>query len=179
MKKFLPLLLCLALALTACSSPFVTSTIAADQPDPKLELFAEHSRAINMGAPDAYEQDDNSGATRAILTDATIQERNFYDDANDWIKFQASAGHEYTVETWVSGYADTYLYLYSGTTLLAQNDDKNSSDYASVINFTASQNGEYLLKVYSYGGRSGTNRGYTISVTDHNAGGGDDGGGGT
>ena len=172
MKKLLTLLIAALVVLAACSNPLTIETDGTSAP--KAEVFRDPVRAINMTSPDAYEQDDSQTYAKTISTDGSVQEHNFYDDATDWLKFSATAGKTYVIETWVVGVADTYLYVYDGSTLKASNDDKASGDYGSKISFTAPSTKTYYIKAYSYGGKTGTNRGYTISVT--RSGGGSGGG---
>ena len=170
MKKLLTILLAALVVLAACSNPL---NIEADGTfAPKEEVYRDPVRAINTTSPDANEQDDSQTAAKTITTDGAVQEHNFYDDATDQLKFSATAGKTYVIETWVVGYADTYLYIYDGSTLKASNDDKASGDYGSKITFTAASTKTYYIKSYSYGGKTGTNRGYTISVTTSGSGGG-------
>ncbi|MBP7096754.1 MAG: pre-peptidase C-terminal domain-containing protein [Spirochaetia bacterium] len=174
MKKSLPFV---ALALLAfafsCSSPLDAiedNAYAIDKPEITRD-YAE--RVPVMTSADAYEQDDSTAYAKTIAVNAVAQDHNFYDDATDWLKFTATAGTTYTIESWVFGYADTVLYLYYGTsTLKASNDDKASGDYGSRIVYTPTTSGTYYVRAYSYGGRYGTNRGYSISVTAGSGGGG-------
>lgn len=170
MKKLLTILVAALVVLAACSNPLSIETDGTFAP--KAEVYRDPVRAINMTSPDAYEQDDSQTAAKTITTDGAVQEHNFYDDATDWLKFSATAGKTYVIETWVVGVADTYLYIYDGTTLKASNDDKASGDYGSKITFTAASTKTYYIRCYSYGGKTGTNRGYTISVTTSGGGGG-------
>jgi hypothetical protein len=174
MKKFLPFV---ALALVAfafsCSSPL--DALEDDQfAIEKPELTREYAERVPiMTSADAYEQDDSTSYAKTITVNAVAQDHNFYDDATDWLKFTATAGTTYTIESWVFGSADTVLYLYYGTsTLKASNDDKATGDYGSRIVYTPTTSGTYYIKAYSYGGRYGTNRGYSISVTSGSGGGG-------
>ncbi len=169
MKKLLTILVAALVVLAACSNPL---SITTDGQTAKAEIFRDPVRAINMTSADAYEQDDSQTAAKTIAITGTVQEHNFYDDATDWLKFSATSGKTYVIESWVVGVADTYLYVYDGTTLKASNDDKASGDYGSKISFTATATKTYYIKSYSYGGRKGTNRGYTISVTESGGGGG-------
>ncbi len=156
----------------ACSGGFLPGTSDSLVMD-KAEIWRDPVRAISLSVKDAYEQDDSQSAAKLIGTAGIGQERNFYDDATDWIKFSAVSGTAYTIESWILGSADTVLYLYDGSSILASNDDKASGDYGSKITWTAPSTKTYYIKAYSYGGRKGTNRGYTISVGSGGGGGGD------
>ncbi|HAX37600.1 MAG: hypothetical protein A2Y37_05150 [Spirochaetes bacterium GWB1_60_80] len=170
MKKLSLLILAAILALAACSNPITNlpeSDLDPVKPsyDASLDAGSVADRAISLSGPDAYEQDDSRTASKAITPDGTRQQRNFYDDANDWLSFTAVAGKTYVIETWLVGGADTVVYLYDGSVSLASNDDKSADDYGSRLSFTAPASKTYYIKVYSYNGLKGANRGYDISVT--------------
>lgn len=135
----------------------------------KSEVTRNPVRAINMSAPDAYEPDNTKTTAKAIAVDGSIQEHNFYDNATDWYKFNAVAGHSYTIETWVFGNADTVVTLYNGTTstVLASNDDKTSGNYGSKVTFTAGATKTHAFKAVSYNAKTGANLGYNVAVTDN------------
>ncbi len=119
---------------------------------------------IIVGDEDAYEEDDSSSAASTIALNE-VQNHNFYDDANDWVKIVAESGYIYTFESTVSGSADTYFYLYnSSLTEIATNDD-GGTGYASKIEYTCTSSGTYYLKVYSYSGKTGEDRDYTLTVS--------------
>ncbi|MCG8571971.1 MAG: clostripain-related cysteine peptidase [Spirochaetes bacterium] len=121
---------------------------------------------------DSYEEDDSSSQANTITVDAGAQSHNFYDDANDWLKFSGVSGKTYEIESWVGGDADTVLYLYnSSLSQLASNDDKGDGTYGSKITYSCTSSGTYYIKVNSYSNRTGDNREYTISVTQSNGGG--------
>lgn len=160
----------LVLLAVSCSGPF--GAVSDDLALPKEEVYRDPVRAISLTSPDAYENDDTRTYAKTITTNAAAQEHNFYDDANDYMKLAAVAGTQYTIETWVLGYGDTYLYVYDNYTVKASNDDKASGDYGSKIVWTAPSTKTYYIRSYSYGGRTGSNRGYNISVTSGGGGGG-------
>ncbi|OHD15946.1 MAG: hypothetical protein A2087_06195 [Spirochaetes bacterium GWD1_61_31] len=166
MKKLSVLSFAAILLLAACSSP-----LAYDLAAEKAVGQAPESRAISLTSADAFEQDDTQATARLVVAGGTalVQERNFYDDAYDWLKFDAIAGHVYVIETFVAGSTDTVLTVYDGTTQKATNDDKTSSNYGSKITFTAAATRTYSIKVYSYGGTKGSNLGYNFSIIDNNA----------
>ncbi|MCX8057899.1 MAG: clostripain-related cysteine peptidase [Spirochaetes bacterium] len=135
----------------------------------KEEIFVPYKNFVpevsRAAAKDLYEEDDTQ-TTAKTISDNQEQSHNFYDDATDWIKFNATAGKVYSIETFVYGYADTVVYLYDGSTLLKSNDDKSSSDRGSLISsWTAPSTKTYYIKVYSYNGKTGDNRDYVIKLT--------------
>jgi hypothetical protein len=167
--------------LFSCQAPMLPDTLSSVEPAPDglpekdpLQLpilsktvMAGPNQAINSSAPDAYENDDSSSYAKVLVADGQIQERNHYDDAADWVKVSVTSGAKYVFESWVTGVADTYFYLYdsNGTTLIKSNDDKTSVDRGSKVEWTASATKTVYLRIYSYNGRYGTNRNYTVSVT--------------
>ncbi len=156
-----------ATAFWSCSSPTLTDDQAVMADKPELAVAPGGPVAtINSSSKDAYEEDDYRTSAKAIAVNGAVQERNYYDDANDWMYFNATGGTKYTIESWTSGTADTYLYLYgvSTTTVLAKNDDKAVGNRGSLIAWTAPSSGTFYVKSYSYNGRTGTNRNYTVSV---------------
>lgn len=164
MKKILVIAAAFAFAFASCANPTLTAfgegAVAVKPP-----LARPESRAISLTVADAYEQDDYQSDAKPIATTGAVQEHNFYDDAYDWYSFAAAAGSVYVLETFVSGYTDTTLTVYDGSTQKAYNDDKAASDYGSKISFTAPLTKTYTVKCYSYGGAKGSNLGYSISVT--------------
>ncbi len=119
---------------------------------------------------DAYEQDNTYTAATMIGVEAT-QRHNFHvTDDQDWVKFEATAGMTYTIQTaLVDADCDTYAFLYDtdGTTLLAENDDTEPGvNRASRIEgWVAPANGTYYVMVRHWNaqaGGCGTN--YDLSV---------------
>ena len=99
--------------------------------------------------PDTYEPDDTMSQASTI-TVGTSQQHNFHQPGDvDWIKFYASSGCTYTIETYNLGdNCDTVIYLYdSYGNLIDSNDDGGYELYASKIEFTPSQSGYYYVKV--------------------------------
>ncbi|MBN1241403.1 MAG: endonuclease [Spirochaetales bacterium] len=164
MKKTLVIALALAFAFASCANPTLAA-FGEGSESAKPALAQPESRAISLTAPDAWEQDDYQSNAKAIAVTGALQEHNFYDDAYDWYSFAGTAGKVYVIESFVSGYTDTTLTVYDGSTQKAYNDDKTSTNYGSRISFTAPLTKTYTIKCYSYGGAKGSNLGYTISVT--------------
>ena len=99
--------------------------------------------------PDAFEGDDEI-TQAATLNLNQVQSHNFGNAGDqDWIKFNAEAGKDYTFSTRNLGpAADTYLYLYDtdGATVLTANDDGNDT-LASQIRWVAPTSATYYLLV--------------------------------
>jgi uncharacterized repeat protein (TIGR01451 family) len=105
---------------------------------------------------DVYEPDDVYANALLIPTDGTVRMRSFEVIADkDWMRFEALAGHVYTITTSRLGAAvDTVLSLYAkdGSTLLAENDDAApdadvDNPNASRIVWTAPESGVYFVRV--------------------------------
>ena len=125
---------------------------------------------------DRYEPDNSPAQAKAISTDGSAQTHDFHVAGDfDWLKFNATQGHRYTIETLNLGpNSDTYLYLYdtNGSSLLVEDDD-GGSGYASRIVWTAPRNGAYFVKVRHYNrSASGSDTRYDIRIQDNGAGGG-------
>jgi uncharacterized repeat protein (TIGR02543 family) len=165
MKKLAVIAVVSLFALASCNN-FALPVIEEAKPDSPQAA----SRAISLTSPDAFEEDDYQTNAKAIATAGALQEHNFYDDAYDWYSFSAISGHAYVIESFVSGSTDTVLYVMDGSTQKATNDDKTSTNYGSKISFSAPSTKTYTVKCYSYGGKKGSNLGYSFSITDTSAG---------
>ncbi|MBX2999641.1 MAG: discoidin domain-containing protein [Caldilineaceae bacterium] len=101
---------------------------------------------------DSFEPDNFANLARVISVNSSPQKHDFHAPGDeDWVKFTAASGVQYTIETLNLGSQnDTYLFLYStdGRTLLASNDDADG--VASRIRWTAPTNGTYYIKVRHY-----------------------------
>lgn len=111
---------------------------------------SSHGEWIHVAVPftpDQYEPDDTMD-TATLINIFEIQHHNFHQPGDqDWVKFYATAGMTYVVETFNLSYnSDTYIYLYdSSGNLLAENDDYNG--LASRIEWTCQQDGYYYVMV--------------------------------
>jgi hypothetical protein len=133
---------------------------------------------------DAFESDDATADAKPVSAMGTTDEHTLLPAGDDdWISFEVTAGHTYTIETtgsakyplWSSD-TDTYLYLYGSDrkTKLAYNDDRDgySGDYLSLITWTAPSTKTVYAKVTDYGSAVGSDssRGaYGFRVTDLDA----------
>jgi len=101
---------------------------------------------------DEFEPDDIAGEAKPIAVNGGPQVERTVNPAGDedWTKFWALAGNEYTIQTSdLSMGNNTELYLYNANMQpLASNDDINYPlDLASRITWTATANGTYFVKV--------------------------------
>jgi C1A family cysteine protease len=121
--------------------------------------------------PDAYEPDDNPLLANYISVDGTKQTHDFHIPGDhDWLKFNATKGNSYTIETSELGdESDTYLYLYDtdGTTEIDHDDDSGSGiGLASKIAWNCSISGTYYVMVRHFSSSAfGPETRYNISVT--------------
>ncbi len=127
---------------------------------------------VNVDYSDSYEPDDDYTLANWISTDGTLQTHNFHDAGDyDYVKFYATSGNNYEITTSNLGSScDTVLYLYDtdGTTLLASNDDYDSS-LASRISWTcpACPDGTYYVKVRNFNSTLyGADTQYNINITE-------------
>ena len=117
--------------------------------------------------PDPYETDNSGAQAKPIPVDGSPQSHNFHHKHDvDWIRFNATAGNEYVIETFgLFGGVDTMIALYGpDMTLLATNDDADGK--ASKIVFTAPATGVYFVKIYAKNVHLlQCNNGYRVRVT--------------
>ena len=105
-----------------------------------------------VAAADAYEPDNSPATATTISTDGIAQSHTI-DLAGDvdYVKFSATSGTEYTIETTLGTCTDTYIYLYDadGTTIIDYDDDSGVG-YASRITWTCVSSGIYYVKIRHY-----------------------------
>lgn len=105
------------------------------------------------GPPDLYEPDDGAARARGFAIGSTQVNHNFHVSGDvDWVRFVASAGAFYAIETLNLGSrSDTYLTLYDadGATIL-ETDDDGGDGLASRIEWRAPTAGAYFVSVRHY-----------------------------
>jgi len=129
-----------------------------------VDITAEFEQPI----PDAYEPDDTYSLANYISVDGTRQAHDFHVPGDqDWLKFNATGGSSYTIETSDLGpESDTDLYLYdtAGTTEI-RHDDDSGFGLASKINWYCGDSGTYYILVRHYSPFvSGPETRYNISI---------------
>ena len=105
--------------------------------------------SVCLASADAYEGDDTVATAQPIALGESQAHNSDSLADEDWVKFTATGGVTYTIQTGGLGSsADTYLYLYDtdGNTLLAANDDYGGS-LASRIDWAAPATGTYYVLV--------------------------------
>ena len=121
-----------------------------------------------FSGPDTYEYDDNYYNSSYIAVNGSSQRHAAHQSCDeDWIQFYASAGTQYTIETYGLGYnADTYLMLsYPTTTIIYSDNDGGSEPYASKIVFVPSTSGDYYINAVMYYCTSGEGTDFYVRVT--------------
>jgi hypothetical protein len=117
---------------------------------------------------DAFEP-DSSAPTGAVLVGGTAQQRNFCDDAEDWMSINVCPGRAYSLDTSALGAAaDTLIELYAGdgTTLLYA-DEEPRPDRTGHLAWVAasSESGTLHARVRQRDGTHGDLREYEIHLT--------------
>ena len=119
---------------------------------------------------DVYEPDNDSSQAKTISTDAIPQSHvNTPSIEEDWVKFSATAGHQYEIRTRLTNDInqgdtaanDTFLYLYDTdeATVLASNDDVGYTTWYngyyfyrdSIISWTAPSTGVFFVRELQWG----------------------------
>jgi hypothetical protein len=119
--------------------------------------------------PDESLEPDESASDPTSLTVPVSSARAFCAAGDqDWTSAAFTTGTQYTIQTTALGTtADTVLTLYdsSGSTVLATNDDRSTSDASSLITFTPATAGTYLIRAIQYDGVGAVTNIYTLAVT--------------
>jgi hypothetical protein len=130
-------------------------------------------RVISSTPCNINEADDSAATAKWFIVGASQQRALCASGDQDWVRFRAKAGQRLQIETFDLGAlgggltADTVLELYNtnGTSLLATNDDINSSfTRASRIEFTFPTNGYYYVKVRGFGNNGGAAHIYSLRI---------------
>lgn len=97
--------------------------------------------------------------TDALSDGAAVDGNLVLPEDTDWFKIHAIAGAKLTLETELTGLADSTLSLYDDDqrTLLAFNDDAEGMGSASRIVWTAGRGGDFYVAVGGHPGRAGGN----------------------
>lgn len=101
---------------------------------------------------DGYEGDNTTASARTILLGNTQQRSTYPAGDVDWIKFSATAGTMYRIETTRATilpdvFTDLELYAPDGTTLLASDYESTGQYFFSRLVWTAPSSGTYYLRV--------------------------------
>lgn len=127
--------------------------LKAENLDPKIfGNGANYSLAVTSAGgcdEDLFEQDDARASAQPINIDGNPQKHNICPAADgDWIRFDATAGITYTLETLNLGSkADTILCLYDASGAEIRCDDDSGADKASRLLYQSATNATFYLKV--------------------------------
>jgi len=127
---------------------------------------------------DAHEPNDLLEDSAPVPVDGAPVHATFFQDPDgdgsgadvddeDWFSFQAYQDASYRIETLnLLDAADTFLRLHnSGGSQLASNDDRETGDPSSLIDWTAPSDGVYHVRVHAYHNQPDTHYGsYDISI---------------
>lgn len=135
--------------------PLANATVRASEVCPHLDWVE-----------DPYEYAEECLSMGNSIRGGEMQERNFWDDLEDWTAVNLCEGRSYTIETTNLGLsADTILELHDPTcTTLLMSDDDSGAGAASRLSFIAPTDGVHHLAVREKM-VSGGDRGYTLQVT--------------
>lgn len=110
-------------------------------------------------APTEGEPNDSRATANALEVGDRPLIASLTEDDKDWYSFQAVQGQVYLIRTY--GSTDTYLELYRGATLVAENDDFEGAN-AGLL-WECELSGTYHLRVKGYS--EDTEGGYSIGVS--------------
>jgi len=98
---------------------------------------------------DGFEQDDSVSDAKTITTDGSEQTRNICPaEDSDWIKFSASSGITYNVETLnLASASDTVICLHTSSGDEIVCDDDSGEGNGSRLIFEPPSSGDYLLQI--------------------------------
>lgn len=119
------------------------------------------------GGGDEYEPNNSASQyTSLAITNTTQTQNHTLHNGNDqdWFRFTAVAGREYTFHS--TGDMDTRIYLYNenGNTQIDENDDGGDGNNFRLV-FSPDRGGDYKLKVVGYNGATGS---YTMNYAQGN-----------
>jgi subtilase family serine protease len=125
-----------------------------------------------LGAPDAFEADDTWPQAKAITVDG-VKQRHTIDPLGDldWVKFVATAGRVYVVETFSVGATpvDTFLLAYPpGPGSQPVSDDNSGTGQNALLVLAATAIGTYYVRVNEKG--DDATGSYDVSVTEWTSG---------
>jgi len=102
-------------------------------------------------APDSWEADDTTDAASLLEPDSTQSHDLHRLGDRDYVRFEATRGYVYTIETAnLGGAVDTRIFLYDGSrNLLTHNDDGRSLEepFASRLMWTATKTSPHYVMV--------------------------------
>jgi hypothetical protein len=122
--------------------------------------------------PDLFEPDNNTTTASAMIVNGAVQYHNSFTPCDyDYMKFTASAGMQYVIETLgLETGSDTYMYFIDsdGETVITTDDDGSPAPRASMITWVCVVSGAYYVRIQQYNCLRifGSNTGYKIRVIE-------------
>jgi hypothetical protein len=128
-------------------------------------LWALWSSQAFPCAPDAYEEDDACIPSKTAIRGGDTQSRNFCEDVEDWINFNACEGRSYTIDANpTGGETDVALELFDKDCAGLLASHYGGKGLPASINWTAPASGTYHIKVLQFG-TFGDDRDYDLMLT--------------
>lgn len=116
---------------------------------------------------DEYEPDDSLAQAKRLAAGETQTHNMHVAENMDWVYFEAENGTTYVIETSNLGdYIDTVIYLYDEDENVLAEDDDGGDDWASRLEWTATEDGMLYVKVEDWGGAAGPGTEYDISLSE-------------
>lgn len=158
---------------------FLVSGVSGDEATYEYDKLGRLIKVIYTNGPQFYYYYDKAGnriekqvddhgndasSATHISLNTDVSGNIGFGGNEDFFKFHAIAGNEYTIETILGSLHDSYIYLYAtdGVTVLAW-DDNSGPGLASKIVWACNSSGYYYIKVRAYSGsQTGT---YTVRTT--------------
>lgn len=124
---------------------------AANQPPTAHGPDTEYSLAVTTTGcqPDSFEPDNSRAAAKPVTVNMFPDLHNACPAGDrDWIKFTATAGITYTLETvGLGAMSDTILCLYDNIGTQIACDDDSGANRSARLTWRASSNGEYFTEI--------------------------------
>jgi hypothetical protein len=140
---------------------FVAVSVAGEWPTygPALQAMAEGAhfmpREVSQWPPDTWEPDDTLQDASELASNTSQAHDLHLPGDQDWVRFEATRGHVYIVETADLGEdVDTQIFLYDcAGRLLAQDDDSGALEeaWASRLVWTAEHTCSHYVMVHDVG----------------------------
>jgi hypothetical protein len=137
-------------------------------PGTEYGISVREERAALL-VPDEYEPDDTMSEAREIEI-GEVQSHNIHlEGDHDWLSFQSVEGTAYVIETSNLGQeVDTIIFIYDeGGAELTQDDDGAEEPRASLVTWTADENGTLYVMIRDYKDtRAERDMGYDVSIRE-------------
>jgi hypothetical protein len=124
---------------------------AANQPPSVYGPGTEYDLAVTASAcrPDSFEPDNTRAEAKAVTVNALPERRNACPAGDrDWVKFTATAGITYTLESMGLGaVSDTIVCLFDNIGTQIACDDEGGANHGSRLTWQASSSGTYYAEI--------------------------------